>query len=173
MRLLTLTLLTIQISVFGQINQEELKLKVKSDADKMGKLFLAGEHEKFAAFMYPKAVAKIGGREKIVKILTDGQTQMNNQGVKFKNVEFDRPTDILEKDKTLQCIIPQLITMNVRGGTLKSRASLFAISENNGDNWFFIDVSKKTVDQVKSLIPIFHSGLEIPRWPDPVFTPEH
>ena len=172
MRLGTILLLAISVNAFGQINQDELKQKVRTTANQMGQLFLTGDHNRFVDFMYPKAVAKIGGKERIVKTLTDGQAQMERDGVKFKNVEFDEPSDIFEKEKTLQCIIPQIITMKVRGGTLKSKASLFAISEDNGQSWTFLDVSKKTYEQVKSIIPVFHSGLEIPTWPDPTFTPD-
>lgn len=172
MTLRTIFLLTISISSFGQINQDDLKQRIKLTANQMGQLFLIGDYNKFADYMYPKAVEKMGGKDRIVKALVDGNEKMESDGIKVKSIDFDDPSDILENAKTLQCIMPQILKLKVKGGTLVTKASLFAISEDNGQSWTFIDVSRKSYDQIKSMIPIFHPRLEILNWTEPTFIPD-
>jgi hypothetical protein len=168
MRLLTAILFSISTIGFGQINQTESKLKVKENANTMGQLLLWGDHDKFVNFIYPDAVEKMGGKEKIIKMITDGGVQMEKGGTRIMNVEFGEPSEILTKDNTLQCIIPQLITMKVKEGMLKSKASVFAISPDNGNSWTFLDVTAKTKEQLKATIPIFHTDLNIPAPTEPI-----
>jgi hypothetical protein len=168
MKLLVITLLTISTLGFAQTTQNQ-RLTVKEQANVMGQLLLTGDYDKFLNFMYPDAVVKMGGKERIMKMITDGRVQMEKNGITIKSVEFGEPSELLTKDKTIQCIIPQLISMKVKGGTLKSKASLFAISSDNGANWTFLDVTTKTKEQLKATIPVFHAGLSIPTPTDPIF----
>ncbi len=167
MRLLTIILLSISTFGYGQTNQN--KLKVKEQANIMGQLLLTGDYDKFVSFIYPDAVTKMGGKEMVIKIITNGRVQMEKDGTTIKNIEFGEPSELLRKDNTIQCIISQLITMKVNDGTLKSKASLFAISSDNGENWTFLDITTKTNEQLKMIVPVFHSSLTIPTPTDPVF----
>lgn len=171
MRIVKFILLFISVSIntYSQGDQESIKLKLKTQANKGGQHLLKKNYHEFLDFMYPDAITKMGGRENIIKMIKDGQVEMEQNGTRIIGVEFGEPSEILIRDNTLQCILPQMITLQVRGGTLKSKASLFAISSDNGNNWTFLDVTGKTKEQLKQIIPIFHEGLDIPAPTDPTF----
>jgi hypothetical protein len=171
MRAIKFILLFISFSTvsYSQVKQDNIALKIKTSATTMGQLLLSRNYDDFLNYMYPDAIPKMGGRENIIKMIKDGQVEMEQNGTKIISVEFGEPSEILTKNNTLQCILPQMITLQVKGGTLKSKASLFAISSDNGNNWTFLDVTRKTKEQLKQIIPIFHKGLDIPAPTDPLF----
>lgn len=155
--------------VSSQINQDDLKARIIRDAEKMGKSFIKNDYEKFVLYMPSRALTKLGGKSQVISKMAKEEKMMKSQKIKFRQVNFGEPSDILEKNNTLQAVLPQMTLMSVPEGVLNSKGHLLAISYNNGESWSFLDVSTMNSRQVKSLVPNFNTMLEIPKWQEPQF----
>ena len=74
-------------------------------------------------------------------------------------------------EDAFQCILPQHIKMSVPGGGgyLKSTTYLIAFSNDQGKQWYFLDASNKTPEQLKQIFPELSDDLIIPSPPQPEF----
>jgi hypothetical protein len=171
-RLLLLSLLVLPF--FGQaqqINQNELKARMVLTVNEMGDAFLKEDYDSFVEFMYSPVFDKIGGKDIIIAGMKNAIAEMSLKGIKIVGVNFGEPMDILNSNNTLQSLISQIINIKMPEGTLMSTAYLFAISEDEGKSWHFIDVSNKSTQQILDIIPIFSTEIKVPSWQKPLFIP--
>lgn len=159
-------------NISAQLDQQKLKAAISKEAVKMGKSYIKGDHRTLVDGMYPEAVAKLGGKEQILRELSKEQAVMKSQKIKLQTTRFEEPSDILEKNGLLQSIITQVTMMKVPDGTLQSTTNLLVLSGNNGEQWYFLDVSTRGRNEIKTLVSNLHPSLNIPRWSEPVFTPD-
>lgn len=168
----TLLVLFLICPFFSKAQQSEntqQRAKIYATANAMGKAFVAKDYETMIDYMYKPAVEKLGGRDSLLSVMKLSLKQMANQGMVLNAITFGLPTDIKSCNNSLQSIISQQITLTTPMGKVQSTASLLAISENGGDNWFYIDVTQKDIDQLVMLVPKICEDLEIPAWKEPVF----
>ncbi|MFD0990706.1 hypothetical protein ACFQ1R_11410 [Mariniflexile jejuense] len=151
-------ILTITTSfAFAQTENENLN----SQLGEMKKFFLAGDFENFANYTYPKVVEMMGGKSNMVKATKDGMNKMKNDGFSFTDLNFKNPSEFLKKGNELQCTITQIIEMKTPRGKIESEYTLIGISNDNGQNWTFIDTSGKDKETMLKYFPNLHDEIVI------------
>lgn len=151
-------------------NLTDEKQVVKEQAKKMGDFLLKKELKPFIKFTYPTIVEKMGGEERMIMIMEQGNKEMEAQGTIFSSVIFGEPSDIITTEEgELQCTLSQTIEMKVKKGRLVSKSTLIAISIDQGKNWFFIDTSGKDIQTMKKALPNLSNQLKIEQSHQPVF----
>lgn len=165
--LLLITLLNLS-AAYSQVNGTMDKA-VLEQADDMGKKFIAKDYAGFLQYTHPIVVRNMGNREKMLAETIKSFKQLEAENITFLAVKFGAPSKIVSVENELQCIIPQMIEMKVPGGKLTAHTSLIAISSNKGKNWYFVDVSNNSYENMKMLLPTLSSELVLPDPQDPSF----
>ncbi|HXC04799.1 MAG TPA: hypothetical protein VNZ86_08605 [Bacteroidia bacterium] len=162
---LTLAVLLV-ISLFqagcGQTDTSQYRASVKASADSMAQFLLKKEYTSFARFTHPKIIEMLGGREKMIQVISQSLSQMDSSGFKITGVVIGAPGPIIRADNQLQCILTQNMQMNVNGKTNATLSNLVAVSFNEGKSWVFIDCQKKNLEEVRNVFPELSNKLEIP-----------
>lgn len=165
--LLLITLLNLS-AAYSQVNGAMDKA-VLEQADDMGEKFIAKDYAGFLQYTHPIVVRNMGNREKMLAETIKSFKQLEAENITFLAVKFGAPSKIVAVENELQCIIPQMIEMKVPGGKLTAHTSLIAISSNKGKNWYFVDVSNNSHENMKMLLPTLSSELVLPDPQDPSF----
>lgn len=169
-RLFTLIVAIIYVNTsYAQIDIEKAKEQLYKQVEMMGTHFINQEFKSYVQFCYPKVLEMIGGRERMIEILEMQASQMANENVRFTRISFGEPTSIIEMGSELQCTIPQTLEIQLQGGRLVTKSTIIAISENQGENWYFIDPTNKDIHTIRELFPNISEKLVIPQRPEPTF----
>lgn len=146
-------------STFGFAQTENKNLN--SQLGKMKNFFLAGDFENFANYTYPKIIEMMGGKSNMVKATKKGMAKMKNDGFTFTDLNFKNPSKFLKKGNELQCSLTQVIVMKTPRGKIESEYTLIGISNDDGQNWTFIDTSGKEKEAMLKFFPNLHSEIKI------------
>ncbi len=150
-------LLFISSLSFAQTENE----KLNSQLEEMKKFFLAGDYESFANYTYPKVIEMMGGKSNMVQATKQGMNKMKNDGFSFTDLNFKSPSEFLKKGNELQCSLTQVIVMETPRGKIESEYTLIGISNDNGQNWTFIDTSGKDKETMLKYFPNLHNEIII------------
>ena len=143
--------------------------QIKVQANAMAQLLLKKDYKSFSKFTFPKIKEMMGGEEGMVKMLEQYIGGMEANGYSFVSLTIDEPSDIVKSGNELQCVVPEKIEMKVPGGKAVSNAYLIAISEDNGNSWYFIDTSSMDIAKMKEVLPNLSAQLVIPEKEKPTF----
>jgi len=135
----------------------------------MGKYFIAKDYKNFVKYTHPTTMGLMGGEEITIQLMKDGFGALEAEGVTFNNISFTAPTKILTHEEELQCTLTQMIEMKVVGGTLTVFATLVAVSQDDGKNWYFADTAGNDLATMRKLIPGLSPKLIIPEAMEPSF----
>jgi hypothetical protein len=124
---------------------------------------------KLVDLMYPKIVEQAGGRDKLLELMTTGQKEMGEQGVRVKSTTLGDPIQVMTEGSKMYAVLPETIVLNAPGGTLTNRGCLIGISDDAGKTWSFVDgaAGEKTI---RGFVPELPKDLKIPDREKPVFT---
>ncbi len=135
---------------------------ILTQADEMGKAFVAKDYASFIKYSHPAVVRMMGGREKMLTDTTESFKAFEKDGVTFLSVTFTSPAKILESEGELQTTFREMIEMKVPGGKATAYASVIALSKDHGVHWYFIDCTEHTLEAMQKLIPSLHPDLLLP-----------
>lgn len=142
---------------------------IRQQALTMGELLLKKDFKAFTKFVYPKLTEMMGGELKMAEILEKGSSEMESKGITMLTFNVGQPSKYVSSANELQCTLPQTIEIKVPQGRLVTKATLIAISIDDGKNWYFVDTSGKDIETVKRMLPNLSGDLVIPEKQEPVF----
>ena len=153
----------------GNINSNNLESNLKSSAQTMGQLFIENKLTEYVKFVHPKIIDMLGGQDKMIEVLNKSIKQIESEGFTFKNVTIGDPSKIITVTNELQSVVPQILELKNKSGSLTVTSYLLGISNDNGKTWYFIDTGGKTLEQMKKVFPTLSNELIIPPKKQPVF----
>lgn len=162
-------LLVFAIAAYPQGVNGALDSVILTQADAMGKAFIAKDYPAFIKFSHPTVVQIMGGQRKMLDETVKSFQEFEKQGVVFLSVSFGAPSKIVENEGELQCTFVEMIEMRIPGGRLTAYTNVVAISKDNGQNWYFIDCSENNAASMRQLIPSLSPDLIIPEPVGPAF----
>lgn len=160
------TLLIIVTTFLNGVAQQQQQ--IKQAAELMAKATLKGDYKTLAKYTHPKVVKMMGGREKMVTILSSAINQMKSQGITFEDATVGDPQKIITVGTELYTVLPQRIVMKVNGQTISNASTLLANSSDKGKTWYFTDAGGMTDQQIKQLFPGVLGKLTINKRTTPV-----
>ena len=141
---------------------------IKRGAEAIVKALFAGDFETVLKYTYPEVLKGVGQKDFVVETLKKSIVEMKDQGITFKNATIGQPGEIIKAKNKIFSIIPQDLFLNVNGKTLYNKASMLAISLDNGVNWYFIDGSGLTDEMIHELFPEANHKLILPKKTTPI-----
>jgi hypothetical protein len=124
-----------------------------------------------------KLIEESGGREKMVENVTKSFEIMKQQGMTIASAKVGQPDKLHKGGSVLYCLIPQSVVINIGKsaaageGTLSSDSYLLAMSDDEGKNWKFIDISPGE-QAIRGMFPELPDTLKFPKLNAPKFTPK-
>ena len=155
--ILVCLLLSISISLQAQTENENLNTQLKS----MSTAFLDEDYKLMAEYTYPKVLEMMGGKEAMIQATENTMSQMKSQGFSFLDINFKDPGLFYEKNGDRQCAITQVLVMQTPQGKVQSESTLVAISQDEGENWKFLDSSGMSKASLESFYANLHPDIEI------------
>ena len=173
----TLILLFVFSAVFSQKNSniatQLSEITIDSlmfdQADKMGEALKKEDFETFASYTFPEIIEKMGGLDSFLLVMKLSFGDLEAQGVTINSIAYGKRSDFVKTKTNLQCILPQEMTIKVKGGTLNTLTYLIAISPDEGKKWYFVDTSGQKIGQMRDNMPSISSELILPEAVPPVF----
>jgi len=137
------------VIIHGQTSNDLLN----SQLNEMRELFLAEDYEAFSNYTYPKVIEMMGGKESMIQATRNSINQMKNEGYQIIDIKYKEASDFLKQDDELQCSLTQELTMQLPQGKILAEYTLIAISNDDGQNWKFLDTSGKSKETMFKYFP--------------------
>ena len=146
---------------------------VREQASRMGEAMVRGDDTVMADMTYSKVVEMNGGREKMLAAIATSRKAMAADGTSFAKVEIGEPGAAIAGGSSLFTVIPETLTLTVKGGRLLQESFLLGISSDNGATWTFLDGAglARFPDKIPELLPDLPTGTALPTVTRPVFVP--
>lgn len=112
--------------------------------------------------MHPNVIEMGGGKE-LMKDIVGSQIQTYSQmGVTIERVEFEDPSDVVKAGEELHCTLSGTLKLKLGEDSFDNPINLLAASQDEGENWKFIDLSFYNENSLKLYLPDFNNALKIP-----------
>ena len=148
---------------------QDLNSTIQIQARKMVDALVNGNFNYMVSKTHPDIVSVIGGKEKMLGVLQKQMDVFLKQEVSFESIEIGQPSEIFQATDELHCLIPQKIVMKISGGTITTNGYLLGISQDQGQNWYFLDTAQLNNENVERMIPNYNQKLRIPDKVQPEF----
>jgi hypothetical protein len=167
-KLLILLLVSVCTTATAQID----KSKIKAQAEEAAQALLKGDYDVMAKFIYPKIAEQHGGVEKMMKAAKVDMEMLKEIGITLDSIVVGEPTDPLKAGDQLHCLVPETMVVRKPDGKVTTESYLFAVSDDQGNHWYFISMTNLTANAIKELLPYYNPELVIPEKKPSVFKPD-
>jgi hypothetical protein len=160
-KMITLIALLFSVSAFAQPN-------VKQQAEQMGRALMQKDYSTFVTFTYPAILQEMGGAEKMAAAI-EKQMKGMEQTAQIVSISYGEPSAIIVEGKELQCTLPQQMTLKTPQGNILSKSTLIALSQDEGQHWYFVDAGERDIAAVRTSLPNVSRKLVLPKPEPPQF----
>ena len=129
--------------------------------DSMMAAFNRKDWTTFVKYNHPNMTKRMGGTAAFASFISK---QMENiPDTLVKSVEMGKVLQVVKTPQDLQCVVEQIIKMNLDGRTIDKKTYLIGESLDQGNNWTFFDASTKTGLTPEDIKPDISKELQLPQ----------
>lgn len=150
------------VLIHGTLLSQNLETTIKIQAMEMAKAVLAKDLDKLSTYLPPKLIEQAGGKEKMMIARDTMNKYMKQFGAEIKRVTIGNPGKIINYKNQLQALVPQTTELKFMASMITLESTLIAISEDNGQHWYFVDTSIYREDKLKLSLPNLSPEIVIP-----------
>ena len=163
MRSILLTIIAIIANFTHSYAQKDPELRAA--LSKMTAASISSDAQATVNLTSPRLIKQMGGNENASKLIEEGYSQLNKQGLKIDTVFNYLDVDPFTLNNIVYCFFPQLIVMIIPDSSNKmiAHATLLAIKEPQLKTWNFLDYGNLSAEQMKILLPEFVGKVDFPR----------
>jgi len=118
---------------------------------------------------FPKGKLNAMTEPRVLKILQTADAQMVEQGRSIQSIQFGAVLSILKVDYELQCTLEQITQTKMQYGSIITKSTLLAISEDNGVTWKYTDATGRDLNDMKKIMPRLSNKLVFEKAEAPQF----
>jgi hypothetical protein len=115
-------------------------------------------------YTHSSLIKMVGGTDAMLKLLTSSMNSIAEGGIEIDSVTLGEPGNFFKAGDEIHCLLPQKLIMKF-GSDKKiiTKGYLLAISNDNGSNWTFLNLSEELNNQnITTLLPNFNQELKLP-----------
>lgn len=131
-----------------RLDKIEIEENLFTYFDKMGSALINKRSDQFVDLMHPILYQSIGGKSKMVELMTALYEDIEIKEGKIINV-FKTET----KGDVIQALLTQSFTFINAQGESQSTTQSFAFSYDGGRTWSFAGIENRTFDEMKKILP--------------------
>lgn len=125
-----------------------------------------------ADLTYPKVIAAMGGRDKMIAELSEGIARMKAQGFSPLSTKLGKASELFIEGENTFAVVPTENEMTAPGGKLVGKSYLLGISPDRGKTWRFIEgTGLNDREARRDVLPPLPAKLELPQAGRPEFIP--
>lgn len=131
---------------------------LKAQADEVRRAILAVDHEGMVTLTHPRVVQMMGGKAKFIRHLEETEAELNGDGLRFKDLVFAAPSELVETGGAVYAIVPYTLEMTGPDGARGTTPTyLIGVSDDRGAHWTFLDGNGVAGDRakLKKILPDF------------------
>jgi len=110
----------------------------------------------------------MGGKDSFISICNQTAKKLAEENIKLIKAEIDEPGNIIKIDNRMFCVLQQTIYLLRDNKTYKSTSSLVAVSDNDGEKWYFISATRNDDQPLYYIFPELKGKVNIPESGHPV-----
>lgn len=122
-----------------------------------------GEARTVVNLTHPKVHELVGGREKMLSVLTDAFQSAKIAGHKLDQVVIGQPSAIGRDGEQVFLFVPYIGVSSNKERSTTIEAFYLGISADAGDTWRFVDGSRMDQQNIKLFIPSYSGTPPFPR----------
>jgi hypothetical protein len=126
-------------------------------ANELADAMVNGDVSKVAEFVHPNMLKLYGGKENFIQQL---QEDLKADPYRYLSIEVEHPDEIISTENSFQCIFYQETIVYNGEQKLISTTPLFGISNKEGNQWYFVQLSDE-IEKLKRLIPEISDKIKI------------
>ena len=154
-------ILIVSTSIFNSLSAQTSNQNLNQQLSILRNFFFEEDYNQFAKFVHPEVTKMIGGKAKMIQTTKASLDKMKKDGFFFSDLTFKNPTKFINNGNNVQFTITQEITMKTPKGKIFAEYSLIGVSNDKGKNWFFIDTSGKSKEEMRKYLPFLSKDLII------------
>lgn len=130
-------------------------------ANEMATATLKGDFVSLLKYTHPTVIKTMGGEQKATATIKEGTQKLKETGVKFKKVAIGKVTQCIVSKANIQCVVPQIIDIEMMQQIIHSTSYLLGISYDGGKKWYFVDANNS--EKLRKMLPEMDKKLVIPQ----------
>jgi hypothetical protein len=138
---------------------EAIRTQAQACADAM----LKGDLETFANYTNPKLIELMGGRQKFIDAIKQGNAEMKAQKSAITGFSTRAPEGVVKGGNDLYAVVPMTLTVTQRDAKVSHEGYLVAVSSDGGAKWTFITGDERA--KLKEILPNLPEDLKLPAPP--------
>jgi hypothetical protein len=146
-------------SLAAEPTPEAIRTEAQACADAM----LKGDLETFANFTHPKLIELMGGRQKFIEAIKQGNAEMKAQKSAITGFSTRAPEGVVKGGNDLFAVVPMTLTVSQRDAKIKQEGYMVAVSSDGGTKWTFITGDERA--KLKEILPNLPDELKLPVQP--------
>ena len=144
------------------LSAQTLVSSLKSATNDYNKAVIAGDVDYVLSTVHPNILEKGGGEEFVRKDIVGDLEIFRNSGVDYTKGEAMDPSDSYQVAAETFYLVPVEWTATLGTNTYKSTQYILASTEDEGENWSFINISKFSAQNLAVYIDGFDKTIEFP-----------
>lgn len=157
-----LTALSLLIATSIMTGQSELVNSLKTATDAYTKAIVGGNVDAILETVHPNIMEMGGGEDFLRKDVIADLEAFKNSGVDYTTATANDPSESYQVDRETFYLVPVEWTATLGTNTYKSTQHVLASTEDEGDSWSFINISKFSAKNLAVYIKGFDETIEFP-----------
>lgn len=155
-----LIFLLLLVSLVAQA-QSDFDQKILDAFEEYKKAYMEVDRAKLLKMAHPNIVEMGGGSEFYIQELTDNYNMYASSGLTLLDIEANQSSKVLEEKGICQAMLPYVRTLAKGKEKLIEKNFFLVTSHDDGSTWFFTDLIKFGVEDIKLFIPEYNKRLSI------------
>ncbi len=135
---------------------------LKNQAQAATQALKARDVEGILKYTHPKLIAAMGGDQAAQQAIAALLSSLEVQGFTISSITVGEPEPVKPVGEVLTALVPQTAVMEYQNKIITVDSYLLGVSEDDGANWVFIDLSNLPPPQFAALFPDLAQGVELP-----------
>lgn len=114
-------------------------------------------------FTHPKIIEQMGGQAQAKTTLQSALNQVQAAGMTIESLAFPAAPTFTNASAHEFVLVPTKLLLSAKGQRLESLNYQFGVRDLPQTNWTYIEGSRITVENVRTLFPDFPPGFEFPK----------
>lgn len=155
--------IAISILFSGQSHaQDEEHVKnMMTSFDQYKKATVDKDFEKLSTFHHPTIVEMGGGQTYLIDDLKRDVGMYEAIGISITDIIAKQPSAIIQAGDELHAMLPIVRKMKTKVDNQEEANYLLAVSQDNGESWYFIDMRKQDAESIKVFLPNYDDRLSV------------
>ena len=133
----------------------------KSDVNKMIRAFEVNDFQSYVKLVHPVLIQSMGGTKRLQEFFESTNRTFKEDKINIVSVEIEKVIDVKSRSKDIQAVFVQKVTFGQEGNEKVERQKTLAVKEIRSNNWRYLTLGDKNLDELKKIFPDLNTHLEI------------